>query len=395
MHCAHSIKPYQRPLVLALMALVLALVAHAHPVPDVPVHSLFEPDRTSLIRVEIDPRCFAAEHDTAPYFFRREFEKLTQEQRSGMLETAREFLKSTVEFRFEPGGVFAPQFGFDFERKPGEAFESEDDVMIIQAGAAFKIPSDAQGYRVRARPEGKLSVLVLNRLGGQAIGRVHVLFPGETSYRLDLGNLALVAPSASSAGQVERDATVADRWLTLLNFVRQGFVHVLPLGWDHILFVLGLFLLSREWRPLLWQVSAFTVAHTITLGMATLGLVSVPPALVEPVIAASIAVVALENIYRPRYTRWRLLVVFVFGLVHGLGFASALRELDLPPALLVLGLLGFNVGVELGQLAIIALACAVTVWLRKPERYRKYVVIPGSAVIAVVGLWWTLDRIFR
>src|SRR5688572_4626887 len=95
---------------MALMAFVLGSVANAHPVPDVPVHSLFEPDRTSLIRVEIDPRCFARDHDTAPYLYRQEFDKLTQEQRSGMLEKAHEFLKRTVEFQFEPGGVYAPAF---------------------------------------------------------------------------------------------------------------------------------------------------------------------------------------------------------------------------------------------------------------------------------------------
>ena len=189
-------------------------------------------------------------------------------------------------------------------------------------------------------------------------------------------------------------STTADRWATLGTFLRQGFVHVVPLGLDHILFVLGLFFLSREWRPLLYQVTMFTLAHTITLGMATMGLVSVSGSIVEPIIAASIAFIAIENIYRPKYTHWRLLVVFIFGLIHGLGFAGALSELSLPPASLVIGLLGFNIGVEFGQLAVIGIAFAATAWLKEEKQYRDWVVVPGSAMIAVLGAYWTVERIF-
>src|SRR5690606_451107 len=112
-------------------------------------------------------------------------------------------------------------------------------------------------------------------------------------------------------------------------------------------------------------VTMFTVAHTLTLGLATLGALSVPGSVVEPVIAASIAVIALENVFRPKYSRWRLAVVFVFGLIHGLGFAGALQELNLPAPSLAVGLLGFNVGVEFGQLTVIAIAWAVTFGLKR------------------------------
>jgi hypothetical protein len=180
---------------------------------------------------------------------------------------------------------------------------------------------------------------------------------------------------------------------TFVSFLRQGFLHVLPLGLDHILFVLGLFLLSREWRPLLWQVTMFTLAHTLTLGLATLGGFSVSPAIVEPVIAASIAVVALENIFHAKYTPWRLGIVFAFGLVHGLGFAGALQDLALPATSLLVGLLGFNVGVEFGQLAIVSLALAATFWVKPEKVYRKLLAIPGSVLIALAGTWWTVERI--
>lgn len=138
----------------------------------------------------------------------------------------------------------------------------------------------------------------------------------------------------------------------------------------------------------------FTLAHTLTLGLATAGGFSVPGSIVEPVIAASIAVVAAENLFHPKYTPWRLVVVFAFGLVHGLGFAGALEDLSLPPASLLAGLLGFNIGVEFGQLAVVGLALAATFWMKPEKVYRKCLVIPGSVIIGLTGVWWTLERIF-
>lgn len=143
---------------------------------------------------------------------------------------------------------------------------------------------------------------------------------------------------------------------TFINYIPVGFDHIVPLGLDHILFVLGLFFLSTQLGPLLWQVSAFTLAHTITLALAALGYVSIPGSIVEPLIAASIAFVAIENITSRGLSRWRPLVVFGFGLLHGLGFASVLGEFGLPPGSFVPALIGFNIGVELGQLAVIAVA---------------------------------------
>ncbi len=146
------------------------------------------------------------------------------------------------------------------------------------------------------------------------------------------------------------------QWATFLAYIPVGFDHIVPLGLDHILFVLGLFFLSTRMRPLLWQVSAFTLAHTITLALAGLGWVSVPGSIVEPLIALSIVYVAFENIFTDGLSRWRPFVIFGFGLLHGLGFASVLAEFGLPENAFVPALIGFNVGVEFGQLAVIAVA---------------------------------------
>jgi hydrogenase/urease accessory protein HupE len=179
-----------------------------------------------------------------------------------------------------------------------------------------------------------------------------------------------------------------------IDYVGLGFLHILPKGVDHILFVLGLFLLSRKLRPLLWQVTAFTLAHSITLALSVYGVISLPSSIVEPLIALSIAFVGIENIITRELKPWRVVVVFLFGLLHGMGFAGVLTELGLPESEFVSALISFNVGVELGQLAVITLAFAAVFWLRNREQlYRRVVVIPGSLAIALMGLYWTWDRL--
>lgn len=173
-----------------------------------------------------------------------------------------------------------------------------------------------------------------------------------------------------------------------------GFTHILPNGLDHILFVLGLFLLAANGRTLLLQVSAFTLAHSMTLGLALFGLVSLPGTVVEPLIALSIAYVALENLLTSRLQPWRLLLVFLFGLLHGLGFAEVLTSLNLPKSDLIGTLVGFNLGVEAGQLAVILAAALMVRALRLTAfDYRRLVVRPASAIIGLAGVVWVIQRL--
>jgi hypothetical protein len=181
---------------------------------------------------------------------------------------------------------------------------------------------------------------------------------------------------------------------TGLRYLWQGVLHIVPLGLDHILFVLALALLSLRWRPAVLQATAFTVAHSITLALAVTGAVALPASVVEPLIALSIAVVALENLVSIEARWWRLGLVFSFGLLHGLGFAGVLQELGLPDERLAVALLSFNVGVELAQVAIVAVAFGVAaMWQRSgllaevPMRKRL------SLGIAAVGLFWTVERL--
>lgn len=178
------------------------------------------------------------------------------------------------------------------------------------------------------------------------------------------------------------------------SYVSVGFDHIVPRGMDHILFILGIFLLSTRMKPLLWQVTMFTIAHTITLGLATAGYVDLPPRIVEPLIALSIAYVGLENVWAKSLHRSRLFLVFGFGLLHGLGFAGMLRDFGMPDDAFLTALISFNIGVEAGQLAIIGAAfLAVGRWFNGHRLYRPLVIIPGSLLIGLTGLKWTLERV--
>jgi hypothetical protein len=172
-----------------------------------------------------------------------------------------------------------------------------------------------------------------------------------------------------------------------------GYTHIMPKGLDHVLFVLGLFLLSLQLAPILIQVTTFTVAHSITLGLSIYGFVSLPSRIVEPLIALSIAYVAVENLVTSRLKRWRLGLVFLFGLLHGLGFAGALAELGLPRREFLTALLSFNLGVEGGQLTVIGLAVLAAGGICRRDWYRRRVVVPASLAIAGVGVWWTVGRL--
>jgi hydrogenase/urease accessory protein HupE len=180
----------------------------------------------------------------------------------------------------------------------------------------------------------------------------------------------------------------------VVSYIVLGFEHILPRGLDHLLFILGLFLLSTHWRPLLLQVTMFTVAHTITLGLAMNNVVELPAVIVEPLIALSIAYIGIENIIAKRLHKSRLLLVFAFGLIHGLGFAGVLSDFGMPDNDFVTALISFNVGVELGQIATIVLAFVLLFyWFKDRERYRKMIVLPGSALISVIGVYWFFERL--
>lgn len=204
---------------------------------------------------------------------------------------------------------------------------------------------------------------------------------------------ALVEPATPSdpvSLDIDAEQSLGD---IVVRYVVSGFDHIVPKGLDHILFVIGLFLLSPRFRPLLIQITCFTIAHSITLALGALGIVSIPGSIVEPLIAASIVFVAVENLLTDRLHPWRPAVIFAFGLLHGLGFASVLGEFGMPTGDFVAALLAFNVGVEAGQLTVVAICyLAVGYFFGKKPWYRRVIVAPASIAIAAIAIFWVLDR---
>ncbi len=213
--------------------------------------------------------------------------------------------------------------------------------------------------------------------------------------KLLLVGLLLASATIAQAHTINYDLAAMSKTDVGWFYLQLGFTHIVPLGLDHILFVLSIYFLSPRLSTVLWQASAFTVAHSITLGLAMYGYLKPVPAVIEPIIALSIFFVAMENILVRELRPSRIAIVFLFGLVHGMGFASALTSLGLPPADYLTSLLSFNVGVELGQIAVILAAYfLVGRWFSDKPWYRQRVVTPISAVIALVALYWTIQRTF-
>jgi hypothetical protein len=178
-------------------------------------------------------------------------------------------------------------------------------------------------------------------------------------------------------------------------YLKLGIEHIVPFGVDHILFVVALCLLNNKLKTILWQATAFTVAHSITLALSMKGVVALPSEIVEPLIALSIVFVAVENILSSELKAWRIGIVFMFGLIHGLGFAAALNEIGLPRNKYFTSIISFNAGVELGQIVVILAVYSLLIFpLGKKPWYKKRIVYPISVLIALIALYWTVERIF-
>jgi hypothetical protein len=263
--------------------------------------------------------------------------------------------------------------------------------LLLPQGGAAAVP-DAPELTLRLRGEipGGARTFTWQNAGapGSYMLTIRVEGDEQTARRWIEG------PAESEPFILETDIVPMTRRQVVATYLKLGFTHILPKGADHILFVLGIFLLSIHLKPILMQVTAFTVAHTITLALTIYGVVSLSPRIVEPLIALSIVYVAVENIVTPKLSPWRVALVFGFGLLHGMGFAGVLSQLGLPRSEFLPALLCFNLGVELGQLAVIAGAfLLIGLAFRDKPWYRRRIVIPGSVAIAAVGLYWFVERV--
>ncbi|MEM1398052.1 MAG: HupE/UreJ family protein [Pseudomonadota bacterium] len=245
-------------------------------------------------------------------------------------------------------------------------------------------------------------VLVTSALSGAALAHPEDDFC-EIGGGIDPALCRQLAEANSSDAQVvtpllDEDGEVRSAWDTAVLYIKIGIQHILPGGTDHILFVLSLFLASERLRNLIIQISTFTVAHTATLGLTAAGIIDPPGGIVEPLIALSIAFVAVENLFFRNMPAWRPLVVFGFGLFHGMGFAGFIREVGLPPDQFWSSLIGFNIGVEVGQLAVVVAALVLRGPIKKALgmvnlSYHNAIVAPASILIAATGMWWAVTRV--
>lgn len=257
----------------------------------------------------------------------------------------------------------------------GASFSPEDEVLEVRIDDDFEVPWPA---------------LLRVDYAGAPLPVSRLLTASERSSRpISLNGNSAASDSATLAGL----ALAFQSWAPGLSWLVIGFQHIIPRGLDHIVFVLGLFFLSTRLSTLLYQVSCFTVAHSLSLGLATLGFVAVPASVVEPLIAASIIFIAVDNLHSELLARWRLAVVTLFGLLHGLGFAAVLSELILPAENFYSALLFFNLGVEAGQLTVLLLAFAAVGWLRNWTQYTNRVARPATVTIAGVGAYWLVKRV--
>jgi hypothetical protein len=282
-----------------------------------------------------------------------------------------------------PGTLAAVRAGLRLDGRMPDGVERlpDQDGMVVLAIAWRGTGGDQRLSSRLWEGQPVIATLDLRVIGVPGRDRLQVLSEGF---------LPIEAPALAATAAATPDP---GPWRTAVHMTGQGFLHILPQGLDHVLFVLGLFLAVRRWGPLLLQITAFTAAHTLTLALAASGVLVLPAQPVEVLIAASIAVVGIENAWRPEPGRWRVLVVFLFGLVHGLGFAGVMGELDWSRERLVPVLVGFNVGVELGQLAVVAGAGLLLAWWWSRDWYRRAVAIPASLLISAVALVWTVQRI--
>jgi hypothetical protein len=362
------------PAVLAVLLVASRAGAHDFAFTDVRLELRADGTWAADVRCDVDALALGVSASADSAALAAEIEALSPAARDELVSGLASLLERRVRVRFDeervPFEMSLPERGR--ARSPGELPSALG--LVVRLGG--RVPQGAREvtfFASRAFPPVRLVVVR----------------PGDSSG----------APEVVTAGAESRPVALAGERApatpgeTFVRFAALGVTHILPYGLDHVLFVLGLALLSPRVGPLLAQVTAFTLAHTLTLALSSYGAFALPSRVVEPLIALSIVYVGVENALSPRLRPSRVALVFAFGLLHGLGFAGVLAEMGLPERHRVVALLAFNVGVELGQLAVIGLAFAGLGLWALARRDRRLLVRPASLAIAAIGLLWSVRRV--
>lgn len=316
-----------------------------------------------------------------------EHENTTESENSEQYEQLRTLTPEQLAEAFE---TFKPSFEslFNLTTLQGESIPVLASIGNIPAVGDTRVARDTELLLALQWPEQALGfkwqwdaslgdVIVRVNSGGNTLDHAELVRQGDQSDAVVIGTV-----SQASLGEV------------VIDYLKSGFVHIVPRGLDHILFVIAIFLMSPAWRPLLWQISVFTVAHSITLVLGTIGIINLSGPWVEALIAASIVWLCIENIISNKVQQRRLWVIFVFGLLHGLGFASVLLQVGLTTSHYMAALVAFNVGVEIGQIVVVGLCLLlIASWASSKPWYRTRIVMPGSLAIAAVAGFWVVERL--
>ncbi len=368
---------FSRFLTSLLVSTVFLTIAHAHQVASVELEFQKLEDRWRLLG-EMDIAYMLPETRVVPDglpLSREAVMKSSPQELARIRKETENTLRKLLKFTFADKIITWRVEFPDFEKEPFALPEEAGDIALLSTRLILDPQPGAGELRIHWAGEQETELIILDEESGEP--------PVST---LPGGNLMLLKQEASG-----EDAPVETPFAG--GWVRSGFHHVIPLGLDHLLFIIGLFLLVPKWKPLLSQSLLFTAAHSITLALAVLGVVEVPGKLVEILIAVSIAWIGIENLITRKLGKQRFILVFCFGLLHGLGFASVLAEKlgDTPRENLVGPLLGFNVGVELAQVTVLAAAFLVLCPLK---RWTFQVQILGSVLVALAGISWVMERAF-
>lgn len=382
-----------RILLALVVSLCAAAAACAHPVLNTVAIVHINPDGAVSIRVIHDGLAYALNDTSAQVADAQMFELLNgpEDQLAAAFEDG--LARFSSGFQFTVDGIPLQRTVIESPSLDGvRRWEIENPTRRLPCKLAFEvhavIPRGTHMISLRFPMVFGDVLLSVDRPGHEPI-----YLPITPAEQVPPMQVVIGEPDAAADAHPPAAADPIGSLATAWRYIKLGFVHIIPEGYDHALFVLGLFLLTPRVKTLFWQISAFTVAHSITLTLATLGIATIPAVVVEPTIALTIAFIAVENLVIKEPKPWRAGIAFLFGLVHGLGFASALHDVGLPPGQLASALIAFNVGVECGHITVLGLAFLLLGWARARPWYRARVAIPISLLIAAVSLFWAVDRV--
>jgi hydrogenase/urease accessory protein HupE len=368
-----------RSLVAFLLTLLGCGALHAHIIQEIPVDLELKDGKMTAL-VEADAAYMMSEYrgdddQTIPDL--AWLRSLSPEEKERLKTEAEAYIRQCLAFLSDEDvmgwQVSFPELDSEHPAYMTEGEPEESPVLKIRIAGEF--PPEAKNLSVEWHEPFGVVLIVKTHTGAEI--KIQPVLEGRS-----------VVAHREASGEVKAENT------TFLNWIKMGYTHILPEGLDHILFVLGLFLLVPKWKTLLQQTITFTVAHSLSLAASVLGWVNLNPQWVEVSIAASIAWVGIENLWAKELGKGRLYLVGAFGLIHGLGFASALKE-KLPvetPGALGPALLGFNLGVEGGQITVLLIAFAAFAWWGKKFVWVKWT---GSIFVGVCGLLLVVQRAFN